>query len=84
VEASCVFLDGIYKDSKDLFSVISTHYKELPERYKDQVQNLCMEASVDPKIPDRLKYSFRLRSGVNCLSSVREILRERGLLCVST
>lgn len=80
VEASCVFLDGIYKDSRDLFSVISTHYKELPERYKEQVQNLCMDASVDPKIPDRLKYSFRLRSGVNCLSSVREILRERGLL----
>lgn len=87
VEASCVFLDGIYKTNKDsgnLYSVISTHYKELPERYKDQVQNLCMEASADPKNPDRLKYSFRLRSGVNCLSSVREILHERGLLCVST
>ena len=80
VEASCVFLDRVYKESKELYSVISTHYKELPERYEETVQNLCMEASVDPECPERLKYSFRLRSGVNCLSSVREILRERGLL----
>jgi len=27
-----------------------------------------------------LKYSYRMRDGINSLSSVREILQERGLL----
>jgi hypothetical protein len=39
-----------------------------------------MEASKDPNDPDRLLYTYKLRQGVNQHSSVREILRERGLL----
>jgi hypothetical protein len=39
-----------------------------------------MDASVDPADADRLIYTYALKSGVNKFSSVREILRERGLL----
>ena len=80
VEASQVFLDQLYATKKQgLFSIVSTHYMDLPERYKS-VQHLCMEASVDPVDPDRLVYTYKVREGVNRFSSVREILRERGLL----
>jgi DNA mismatch repair ATPase MutS len=80
VEASQVFLDDIYTTkNKDLFSIVSTHYMNLPERYA-QVQHLCMEASVSPTDPDRLVYTYKVSPGVNRFSSVREILQERGLL----
>ncbi len=85
VEASQVFLDELYggggSGGAPVFSVVSTHYMELPRRYGDgRAQLLCMEASPDPADADRLLYSYRLRPGVNQYSSVREILRERGLL----
>jgi hypothetical protein len=87
VEAAQVFLDSLYARpaTEDLFSVVSTHYIDLPARYgKDQTQNLCMEASADPTDPDRLIYTYRLCEGVNRFSSVREILQERGLLAKKT
>lgn len=86
VEASQVFLDDLYKTKKGLFSIVSTHYMDLPARYgptpagNGLTQNLCMDASVDPADPDRLVYTYQLKAGVNQYSSVREILRERGLL----
>lgn len=85
VEASQVFLDALYDSENEpgavVFSIVSTHYMELPKRYGDgRAQLLCMEASVDPADADRLVYTYRLCSGVNRHSSVREILRERGLL----
>ncbi len=81
VEAATIFLDELYATANTpVFSVISTHYMALPERYGTaSVQNLCMDASVDPADSDRLIYTYRVRAGVNGLSSVREILRERGL-----
>lgn len=87
VEAAQVFLDALYaRPAADgIFSVVSTHYMDLPARYgKDRTQNLCMEASVDPADSDRLVYTYRLCEGVNRFSSVREILRERGLLAEKT
>jgi hypothetical protein len=39
-----------------------------------------MEATEDPVDPDRLVYTYKLCVGINRHSSVREILRERGLL----
>lgn len=90
VEASQVFLDDLYGVSgsgagASIFSVVSTHYMNLPERYgKEQTQNLCMDAKQDPADPDRLVYTYRLCEGVNRFSSVREILRERGLLAQKT
>ncbi len=82
VEASQVFLDDLYAGATGrVFSVISTHYMGLPERYGGkQTQNLCMDARVDSANPERLIYTYRLKAGVNMLSSVREILRERGLI----
>jgi hypothetical protein len=88
VEASQVFLDELYgkaADGQKVFSVVSTHYMDLPARYGEkQTQNLCMDAAVDPADPDRLVYTYRLCPGVNRFSSVREILRERGLLAQKT
>jgi hypothetical protein len=85
VEASQVFLDELYGAAWPcrVFSVVSTHYMELPSRYGtngSKTQNLCMDATMDPADPDRLIYSYKLRPGVNQFSSVREILIERGLL----
>ena len=85
VEASQVFLDQLYKMEVPVFSVVSTHYMDLPARYGSKeegsvVQNLCMDTTVDPADGDRLIYSYRVIPGVNKYSSVREILRERGLL----
>lgn len=81
VEASQVFLDDLYKMNAPVISVVSTHYMELPARYgAKEALNMCMEASVDPQDPNRLIYSYRLSEGVNQCSSVREILKERGLL----
>lgn len=80
VEASQVFLDELY-GARNVFSIVSTHYMELPRRYGDgRAQLLCMDASVDPLDKDRLIYTYRLCPGINKYSSVREILRDRGLL----
>jgi len=86
VEASQVFLDDLYgsgpQTGGSVCSIVSTHYMDLPARYAEKgvTQNLCMDASVDPNDPDRLIYTYQLKAGVNRFSSVREILRERGLL----
>lgn len=65
---------------QSVFSIISTHYMELPERYKNTptVQNLCMDAEMDKT--NQIKYHYTLKKGMNALSSVREILQERGLI----
>jgi MutS domain V len=78
-EASQVFMDGLYTRESNVTSIISTHYMELPEHFKKQVQTICMESSQDTG-DETLRYTYKLRPGVNRVSSVREILRERGLL----
>jgi len=76
-EAATVFLDWLYAQSVSrVFSVISTHYLDLPRRYVD-TQRLCMEAY---PTNDGLRYTYKLKEGINEYSSVREILKERGLL----
>lgn len=87
VEASQIFLDSIYSQppSNKVFSVISTHYMDLPNKYgATATQNLCMDATIDPNNPDRLRYSYKLMDGINKYSSVREILFERGLITKKT
>lgn len=82
VAAATIFLDWLYTQPT-VTSVISTHYMDLPANYgAEKTQNLCMDAVEDPTDPNRLIYSYRLKEGVSDKSSVREILRERGLLCV--
>jgi len=77
-EASMIFLKQLYeKSGSSCGSLISTHYRELPDKLKDSAQPFCMEAF------DRdssLQYTYRCVPGVSTLSSVREILKERGLL----
>ena len=81
VEASQIFLDQLYAADSSVFSIVSTHYMDLPTKYgPTRTQNLCMDASVDPTDSDMLVYTYRLIPGMNQHSSVREILRERGLL----
>lgn len=85
VEASQIFLDDLYAATNPVFSIVSTHYMDLPARYGETLtQNLCMDASVSPSDPDQLVYTYTLKAGVNRFSSVREILRERGLLATKT
>jgi DNA mismatch repair ATPase MutS len=80
VEASRIFLDRLYtaRDGSRV-SIISTHYRELPEYYGDRVQ--CLQVVARMREDDTIDYTYRVAEGVSAVSSVRELLRERGLLC---
>jgi DNA mismatch repair ATPase MutS len=76
-EASMIFLKQLYEKSGGFSgSLISTHYRELPDKLGAAAPH-CMEA-FDKSTG--LTYTYRCVPGVSTLSSVREILRERGLL----
>jgi hypothetical protein len=76
-EASMIFLKQLYEKSRGFSgSLISTHYRELPDKLKAAAPH-CMEAFDKAT---GLTYTYRCVPGVSTLSSVREILRERGLL----
>jgi DNA mismatch repair ATPase MutS len=76
-EASLIFLKQLYeKGGESIGSIISTHYRELPDKLKG-VRTYCMEAFAQK---DGLKYTYRCVPGISTISSVREILKERGLL----
>lgn len=77
VAASKMFMNQLYT-SKNVISVISTHYRELADTYKDRVQLLQMLSDILPS--GRLLYKYKLASGVSSNSSVMEILIERGLV----
>jgi hypothetical protein len=80
-EASLIFLKQLYeKGGNSIGSIISTHYRELPDKLTG-VKTYCMEA-FDGK--DGLKYTYRCVPGISTISSVREILKERGLLPMET
>ena len=74
-EASLIFLHQLY--AKAGASIISTHYRELPDKLKEQAKPYCMEAFEGPR---GLRYTYKCIPGISVLSSVREILIERGLL----
>jgi len=84
-EASRIFLDRLYAMPLHA-SLISTHYTRLPETYTEKkiIQPLCLQASVNKEVKDSLVYTYKMRKGINTLSSVREILKERGLLSDKT
>jgi len=78
-EASLIFLKQLYeKGGNSIGSIISTHYRELPDKLSSKVKAYCMEA-YDMK-EKGLKYTYRCIPGISTISSVREILKERGLL----
>jgi hypothetical protein len=74
--ASQVFLSQLYAKS-GIVSIVSTHYKDLAETYKNQAMPLCMEAC--EKEDKTLAYTYKVISGISDKSSVMEILKERGL-----
>jgi DNA mismatch repair ATPase MutS len=77
-EASLIFLKQLFeKGGNSIGSMISTHYRELPDKLEG-VRTCCMEAY---DMGDKgLKYTYRCVPGISVISSVREILKERGLL----
>jgi len=75
-EASLIFLKQLYTKGNRVGSLISTHYRELPDRL--DVRNYCMEAFDNGT--DGIKYTYRCIPGTSVISSVKEILKERGLL----
>jgi hypothetical protein len=74
--ASRIFLEKLYVKPNTI-SVISTHFKELAEQYTKTVQCLQMEAIVNDDTS--LRYSYKAVNGISDISSVMEILKEKGL-----
>lgn len=75
VEASKVFLSQLY-EKPDCISVVSTHYAELTKLFS-KTTALQLMATEDQGV---LNYTYKVTPGVSSLSSVMEILEERGLL----
>ena len=80
VEASRVFLNRLYARSNTI-SLISTHYRALADEYKDTVS--LLQAHTLPS-PSGLQYTYKILPGISTVSSVMEILQERGLLCAES
>lgn len=77
-EASLIFLKQLYDKGPRTGSLISTHYRELPDKLT--AKTLCMEAFDNG--PDGIKYTYRCVPGISTVSSVKEILKERGLISI--
>jgi len=75
VEASKVFLSQLY-EKQDCVSVVSTHYAELTKLFSSATA-LQLVATEERGV---LNYTYKVAPGVSSLSSVMEILEERGLL----
>jgi DNA mismatch repair ATPase MutS len=76
VAASKVFLSQLY-EKPDTISIVSTHYAELTTIYKGRVSAQQLVATESDGV---LTYTYKVAPGVSSLSSVMEILEERGLL----
>lgn len=74
--ASKVFLDRLYKQPH-ILSVVSTHYTELAYHYTDTVVPLQLVTNGTNK--QSLTYTYKVAEGVSEVSSVMDILTERGL-----
>jgi len=76
VQASRIFLSQLY-DRKNLVSLISTHYHELATEFEQRIVQLYLEAKESED--HKLSYTYKVSKGISKLSSVLEILEERGL-----
>lgn len=76
VAASQVFLKKLY--TGNVYSLISTHYKELVEEFSESAISWQMIAN--EKEDGTLEYTYKKESGISEKSSVMEILKERGFL----
>jgi len=76
IKASRIFLSQLY-EKKDIISIISTHYHELATEFVKKSTQLYMDAKVNDG--NKLVYTYKTLKGVSEMSSVLEILEERGL-----
>jgi len=76
IKASRIFLSQLYKKT-NVVSLISTHYHELAKEFEGQITQLCMNATLNDAC--KLSYTYKVCDGISNLSSVLEILEERGL-----
>jgi len=76
VAASRVFLSQLY-EKPDTISIVSTHYAELTTIFDSTVSAKQLIASQTKD--GALVYTYKVGPGVSSLSSVMEILEERGL-----
>lgn len=76
IKASRIFLSQLYEKS-DVVSIISTHYHELATEFETKATQLCMDAKVNEA--QKLTYTYKVCKGISEMSSVLEILEERGL-----
>jgi len=77
VAASRVFLSQLY-EKPNTISIVSTHYAELTTMFESKVQATQLVATAEKD--GSLTYTYKVGPGVSSLSSVMEILEERGLL----
>jgi hypothetical protein len=77
VQASRIFLSQLYA-KPNVVSMISTHYHELAKEFTERVTPLYMDAVHNEQ--KKLTYSYKVRKGISNMSSVMEILEERGLI----
>ena len=72
-----IFLEQLWK-RKNIISCVSTHVYNIVETAPTDVQKLCAYAEEDD---DDIWYSYTLQDGICKVSSVNEVLREKGLVC---
>jgi hypothetical protein len=73
-----IFLQQLWKKTNTA-SFISTHVFELAKKAPPTIQRLCVPAK---KRPDgSLQFTYTLKKGICEVSSVDDILKEKGLLC---
>jgi hypothetical protein len=75
--ASQIFLQQLWK-SDYTTSIVSTHLFSHAETAPPNVQRLCVDSVLDKN--QKIKYNYTVRSGMNTMSSVRELLVESNVL----
>ena len=73
-----IFLKKLWQ-TKNTASFISTHVFDLAKKAPNKIQKLCVPAHL--KEDGRLEFTYTLQKGICEVSSVDEILKEKGLLC---
>lgn len=73
-----IFLEKLWHSSNTA-SFISTHVFELAKKAPTKIQKLCVPAHL--KEEGGLQFTYTLQEGICEVSSVDEILKEKGLLC---
>jgi hypothetical protein len=76
-KAACLYTSQIHANPY-ILSVISTHDFALVEKMSASVRRLCVPA--EEKADGKIIYKYGLEEGICCISSVQDILLEKGLV----